>query len=194
MLVVLAAPAWADTKACEDAYERKDYEAALKECRPLAERGHASAQYTLGNMYHWGMGVPQDNAEAVRRYRKAAEQGNASAQFNLALMYDKGQGVPQDYGQAVRWYRKAAEQGEASAQFAFGLMYGTGQGVPQDYIQAHNWLNLAASRAETGEVRDEAAKNRDFVAKLMTPAQIAEAQQLATKWKPREQSGAAPDN
>ena len=33
---------------------------------------------------------------------------------------------------------------------------------------------------------DEAAKNRDLIAKEMTPEQIAEAQRLAREWKPKE--------
>ncbi len=37
-----------------------------------------------------------------------------------------------------------------------------------------------------GEKRDAAVKNRDIVAKKMTPAQIAEAQKLAREWKPKE--------
>ena len=58
-------------------------------------------------------------------------------------------------------------------------------GVPQDYVQAHMWLNLAASRHPPGEDRDDAVKNRDWVAKGMTPAQISEAQKLAREWKPK---------
>jgi len=102
--------------------------------------------------------------------------------------------VTQDYAQAVKWYRKAAEQGDADAQFNLALMYDNGQGVPQDYVQAHMWLNLAAAGLPPGEDRDSAVKNRDIVAKLMTPAQIAEAQRLAGKWRPSGQSGAVPDN
>ncbi|MGO2136107.1 MAG: tetratricopeptide repeat protein, partial [Marinobacter sp.] len=49
-----------------------DYAAALQEFRPLAEQGHAGAQYILGFMYTTGQGVPQDYAEAVTWYRKAA--------------------------------------------------------------------------------------------------------------------------
>ncbi len=56
------------------------------------------------------------------------------------------------------------------------------------------WFNLAAAGSPPGEDRDSAAKNRDIVAKLMTPAQIAEAQRRAGKWRPSGQSGAAPDN
>ena len=33
------------------------------------------AQYNLGNMYDFGEGVPENDAEAVKWYRKAADQG-----------------------------------------------------------------------------------------------------------------------
>ncbi len=66
--------------------------------------------------------------------------------------------------------------------------------MPQDYVQAAKWFNLAAAGSPPGEDRDMAAKHRDLVAKHMTPAQIAEAQRLAAKWRPRGQSGAAPNN
>ncbi len=56
------------------------------------------------------------------------------------------------------------------------------------------WYNLAAAGLPPGEDRDSAAEFRDGVAKLMTPAQIAEAQRLAREWRPRGQSGATPDN
>ena len=97
-------------------------------------------------------------------------------------MYDHGQGVPLDYALAVSWYRKAAEQGDGSAQNNLGVMYENGQGVPQDYVQAHMWFNLAGALA--GE-REKSVKNRDRVAAKMTPAQIAEAQRLASEWKPK---------
>ncbi|MSO73363.1 MAG: sel1 repeat family protein, partial [Rhodospirillaceae bacterium] len=73
------------------AYNAKDYATALKEWRPLAEQGNASAQYNLGLMYDNGQGVTQDYKEAVRLYGLAAAQGNASAQSNLGLMCGNGQ-------------------------------------------------------------------------------------------------------
>ena len=42
-----------------DAYERGDYVTALCEWTPLAEQGHAAAQFNLGNMYADGDGDPQ---------------------------------------------------------------------------------------------------------------------------------------
>ncbi len=91
-----------------------------------------------------------------------------------------------DYATAIRELRLLCEQGNADAQFSLGAMYRYGLGVPQDYAQAHMWYNLAASKHPLGEVRNKAVKNRDLVAKKMTPAQISEAQKLAREWRPKK--------
>jgi uncharacterized protein len=54
--------------------------------------------------------------------------------------------------------------------------------MPQDYVYAHMWFNLSAALGN-----QTAALNRDRVVRLMTPAQIAEAQKLARDWKPTGQ-------
>jgi TPR repeat protein len=135
-------------------------------------------------MYALGQSVPQNYAQAATWLRKATEQGDVDGQYNLGLIYANGQGVPQDYAQAISWLRKAAYQGHSLAQAGLGSMYANGQGVAQDYVQAHMSLNLAAAGARIGEVRETASKARDEVAAKMTPAQIAEAQQMAREWKP----------
>ncbi len=165
------------------AYERGDYSTAYSLFRPLADQGNADAQFNLGIMYELGWGVPQDYAAAVSWYRKAAEHGNADAHYNLGLIYSKGEGVQQDYAAAASWFRKAAERGQVGGQYALALYYALGQGVPEDYVQAHKWFNLAAAKATDADVRDGALKYRDIVAAKMTPAQIAEAQRLASAWK-----------
>jgi TPR repeat protein len=87
-----------------------------------------------------------------------------------------------DYATALRLIRPLAEQGDASAQYNLGVFYDNGLGVPQDYVSALMWLNLSAAQGKEG-----AATFRDLVARLMTPAQIAEAQKLAREWKPTKQ-------
>ena len=181
LFVALMATARADFQEGYAAYERGDYAAALQEWLPLARGGDASAQLYLGLMYDVGRGIPRDYGEAASWYRMAAEQGDAKAQFNLGFKYDSGQGVPQDYAEAVNWYRKAAEQGYGNAMNNLGFMYDEGRGVPQDYVQAHLWYNLSAARGD-----ELARKNREIVAGKMIPEQIAEAQSLARKWKPKK--------
>ena len=74
------------------AYKSGDYATALREWKPLAEQGDATAQSNLGLMYQKGKGVPKDNKEAVKWSRKAADQGNADAQIYLGDAYRGGGG------------------------------------------------------------------------------------------------------
>ena len=106
-----------------------DYATALKLLSPLAQNGHATAQYNLGEMYYNGNGVAQDYKEAMKWYRLAADQGLAGAQNILGYMYFIGRGVTQDYNEAVKWYRLAADQGLAGAQYFTGLLYYKGRGA-----------------------------------------------------------------
>ena len=55
-------------------------------------------------------------------------------------------------------------------------MYDNGSGVAQDYVKAHMWWNIAAIDGDA-----DAIKNRDIVAKKMTPAQIEKAQEAASR-------------
>jgi uncharacterized protein len=163
----------------------QDYAGAVRAYRWAAVQGDANAQNNLGVLHVRGRGFPQDYAEGVKWFRRAAEQGLAGAQFNLGRRYFNGQGVPQDDAEAVKWFRRAAEQGFADAQNDLGYMYGHGRGVPQDYLAAYSWFSLAASRAESRADGDRSAKNRDLAASKLTPDQIAEAQRLASAWRPK---------
>src|ERR1700738_1019849 len=116
------------------ANDRGDYATAMRLLRPLADQGVSDAQYNLGFMYEWGLGVSQDSAEAVIWLLKAAEQGHAKAQYDLGLMYNSGSpDIPQDkaeaamwFAQAVKGFRRAADQGEARAQNDLAFMYEQG--------------------------------------------------------------------
>ena len=185
LALALSAPVLAaDYQAGLEAFQRDDYATALKELRPLAEQGNAEAQALLGRMYGGGFGVTQDNAEAVKWYQLAAVQGYASAQFNLGTMYEHGKSVAQDYAEAAKWYRLAAEQGDGLGQFNLSNVLGNGS--TPDYVEAHMWATLAAEDSAVEDfVRDWALRFRDTFEEKMTPEQIAEAQRLASEWKPK---------
>ena len=101
------------------------------EHQPEATRGDASAQYRLGEMYAYGLGVDKDEAEAVKWYRLAAEQGYWLSQHSLGEMYAKGRGVKKDDAEALKWFKLAAEQGYAPAQDKLGEI-ATGQSAAID--------------------------------------------------------------
>ncbi len=148
---------------------------ALKWYRLAAEQGDARDQLNLGILYVRGDGVPQDYAEAAKWFRAAAEQGDQQAQLKLGTLYHEGHGLPQDSVEAAKWFRRAADQGNAVAQGQLGEMYMRGDGVPSDYTLAYAWFDLAAKGGF-----EPAQEGRDFVAKLMTPDQIAQAQKLSS--------------
>ena len=58
------------------AYSMKDYATALRELKPLAEQGNATAQYYVGAMYAFGNGVHKDHIFAHMWANIAASNGD----------------------------------------------------------------------------------------------------------------------
>ena len=106
----------ADIQKGHAAVQKGDFAAALREWKPLAEQGNATAQYNLGLMYRKGDGVTQDYKTAVKWYRLSAEQGLAVAQRQLGLMYGIGNGgVIKDNIYAHMWINISALNGYKNA-------------------------------------------------------------------------------
>lgn len=130
------------------AFKKGDYAGALKVFNRLAREGNSDAQLRLGLMYHYGLGVKENDKLAYDWIRKAAEQANAEAQYQLGNMYVYGFGIPkgeQDPDlQGVQWYFKAALQGHAEAQYNLGLMFLAGKGVQQSQEEGVKWITRAA--------------------------------------------------
>ena len=121
-----------------------DYAATFQSAWSAATQGDANAQLSLGVRYALGLGVEEDDVEAVRWFRLAARQGNTSAESWLGSMYEYGNGVSQDGTRAVEWYRLAAPKGDVWAQFRLGRSYARGEGVRQDLAKAVDWTLRAA--------------------------------------------------
>ena len=97
------------------AYDQGQYATALKLWLPLAEQGHAAAQFNVAVLYEKGLGTAVDHAEAARWYLKAAAQGDPDAQYNVALFYETGVGVAKDVDQARNWYAQVLANPRAKA-------------------------------------------------------------------------------
>ncbi len=160
VFLVFVAPAGAqDIDKGKEAAFRGDYATALAELRPLAEQGHAEAQYTLANLYRDGRGVTRDDEQAVVLYQRAAEGGFWSAALELGLLY---------------WGQSRAEAEKA--------------GAPGDtMIHVHIWLGIAAAREEEGCI-EIGATLRDAAAQSMTAEQIAQAQEATRVWLAEHQA------
>jgi hypothetical protein len=120
--------------------------------------------YIRGNYY-----------EAFNNWLPFAEKGNAEAQYFLGYMYHYGE-IPENDAEAVRWYRLAAEQGHVYAQYNLADMYDYGQGVPENDIEAYMWFSVSAAQGN-----ELARSNRDTMRDKLTPSQLTQAQELATR-------------
>lgn len=162
------------------AFRAGEFSSAFSQWRPLAEQGHARAQYLVGSMYEYGRGVGRNDVEALKWYRKAAEQDIARAQYRFGVLLDNGWGTARNDEEAVRWYAMAAEQGHALAQHDLAFMYAAGTGVPQDQVRAYMWLKIAVARGN-----DLMGKHLNHVAGQMSAVQIGKAEDLAVEWLER---------
>ncbi len=105
-----------DFRAGLSAFNGGDFATAMRLWRPLADRDDPRAEAGIGFMYHRGLGVKTDDAQAAFWLRKAAEQGQAEGQLMLGSLYFFGLGVPQDYAAAYAWCELAQDNGQAEAQ------------------------------------------------------------------------------
>ncbi len=121
--------------------ESDNFKTAVNTLKPLAESGHAFAQYDLGIIY-----FIRDANESLKWFSMAANQGYAKAQKQLGFIYDNGINVKEDNEKAFHWYKLAAEQGNAEAQFMLGTMYLNGEGVGKDVTEAEKWLSRAGQK------------------------------------------------
>jgi TPR repeat protein len=112
--LLMAAPALAaraDFPAATRAYDAGDYTAAAEIWRDLAASCDTRSQTALAGLYHDGLGVPQNDIEALRWYLMAAWGGDRDAQQIAGGWYASGEIVPVDRVRAAFWLTLAAEQG-----------------------------------------------------------------------------------
>lgn len=126
----------------------KRYTAAHAAWLPLAESGHARAQFGLYKLYAGGLGVKErDEKKAYEWLLMAAEAGLPNAQYTMGDVLLRGKGVEKDESAAVGWYEKASGQGHAEARFKLAALYYAGIGVPKNIPKS---LALYRASAEAG--------------------------------------------
>lgn len=130
-------------------YDSGDFKAAIREFTASANEGYPPAQFKLGYMFIYALGVKQNLHYGYELLLQAAQQGDADAELLLGHLYETGYYiVSQDTQQAFLWYSKAASQGNARAENNLGTMYKDGEWVAQDYAKAFNWYQIAANQKD----------------------------------------------
>lgn len=112
------------------AMDAGDFATAIAAYEPLAERGNADAQFFLGQMYLYGIGVNAFYPTASKLIKQSAVQGLPGAQWLLGTMYASGKGVEPDADKSREWIGKAAQQGYKQALHDLAILY---EGDPMIY-------------------------------------------------------------
>jgi hypothetical protein len=130
--------------------QHNQIQAAMPYLLEAARQGNATAQTTLGNMYHDGTGVQKDDAVARQWYELAAAQGQRFAEYSLANMYMLGLGgLTVDQTKATALFELSAEKGLADAQEALGMSYELGRGTPHNRQKAIYWASKAVANGNS---------------------------------------------
>jgi uncharacterized protein len=108
-----------------------------------AQQGQPRAQATIGQMYEFGEGVPQDHSLALEWIRKATKSWPQSA-IGVAYRYEHGVDTAVNLAKAMEWYRISAEAGYVIAQTSLGELYENAPGL-QNFGEAARWYRAAAA-------------------------------------------------
>ena len=172
-----AARAEADPEftAAKRAYDASEFAEAAKLVRPLAEKGNPRAQFLMGQMRFFGLGMERDDARAAQWYGMAARAGSTEAQYRLGYLHATGQGVGYSAAAAERFWIAAASKGHRGAIVALADFYHEGLYRKEDETLARRWLNRAAM---TGDIESMYKLAR----RLMTPEKVATDFRRAYAW------------
>ena len=138
--------------------------------RPLADAGHAAAQWHLAELSLHGRGMVQNFVEAERLLLQAANAGEIDARSRLGELYLTGvplnsqpeaadepaapaldrllasNRIRKNPETAAHWNQSAAADGHPAAQARLGYQLATGIGLARDIDAAEHWFRESATR------------------------------------------------
>ncbi|MBX3561700.1 MAG: SEL1-like repeat protein [Sphingomonas sp.] len=124
------------------AWQAGDYDTAVRNWRPLADRGDADAQFNLGHAYRLGRGVPQNLTLAEQWYERAARSGHMEAQAMYGvILFQNGRRT-----EAMPFIQRGAEAGDPRAQYVYGTALFNGDLAPRDWVRAYAMMSRAAAQ------------------------------------------------
>lgn len=175
VVMTASAPALAQqtsVRAGVEAWQGGNYEEAVRQWRPLADRGDPDAQYNLAQAYKLGRGVPLNMTLAEQWYERAARQGHEQAAANLGLiLFQNGR-----RREAMPYIERAAAGGDARAQYVLGTALFNGDVVGRDWPRAYALMSRAAADGLPPAVQQLQAMRQH-----LSPEDVARGEQLAAE-------------
>lgn len=112
-----------------EANRHGDYAKAYSLLKVPASQGVVAAETTLGEMFYYGHGVPQNDKTAFKLISAAAQSGDPVAEELLGHLYLNGRGVESDQKKVLFYWHAAAEAGNPDAQFRLGELVWSGSTI-----------------------------------------------------------------
>jgi TPR repeat protein/serine/threonine protein kinase len=106
------------------------------------------SRYLTGVCYSLGLGVQQNDGEAVKWYLQSAHQGYIGAQAYLGYCYYLGVGVEKNLEEAFNWYKMSALRGHSASQCNLGLCFEYGHGTEKNLQDAIKWYRASADQGD----------------------------------------------
>ena len=100
------------------AFDRANYQSALKVWLRAAQEGDANAMTIVGEIYEQGLGTDPDYGSAVTWYERAVKKGDKRAAQNLAYLVEMGLGTERDPARAAELLDMALGGGDDTASAA----------------------------------------------------------------------------
>ncbi|MDE1461977.1 tetratricopeptide repeat protein [Spartinivicinus poritis] len=146
-----------------------------------ANAGNVNAQLDLAKAYYYGRDIQQDYPTAIKWLKQALRSDNPQAKTLMGLALTSGHGVKKNLEQAFQLFAEASRSKDGEAQYYLGRAYLKGKGTDANIISAYIWLTLSSHQSHTKQL--EAKQTQQEVAKLMTPAQLNNANILVEQFK-----------
>jgi TPR repeat protein len=182
------------TRIAKDKSDRGDAEALYIMYELTAERewlkksalaGDAIAQYrmAIGDRQGEGFILPWKRQEIVEHwFLLSAKAGNPKAMMQLFGIYrEKG-----EQEQARYWVEKAASIGYEAGVYNYGYFLAVDPkalGFTEDKIKGYALISLLKELDGGGAAQTDVEETLPQISEKMTPTQIQEAEDFATKWK-----------
>lgn len=164
------APTSLADEAAIGAWLQGNHKSAISHWVALAKRDDPDGLYNIGQAFHLGRGVPQNDKAALGFFRKARDAGHPKAAEQLGLFL---YGDPARQSEAIPFLQEAAARGSGAADYILGVARVRGGLMPRDLALAFLYLSRAAERGI-----DQARRPLAVVRLEMSPADRSRAMSL----------------
>lgn len=114
--------------------------------------GDVNAQFQLGQIFHYGLGVEKNKERAITLYERAAEQGDLRAQYQSGALYLENHPSLEEARMGLHWIADAAFKGNAYAQYVLAQIHEQGWQddsgtikIPVNLETSHSFYYLSAA-------------------------------------------------